>query len=375
MAVYDVLPKTNLEFQDIRDTLNANNGSVSNVVSSAFQSGANINKWAKYKPVRLNQDFPAYDRYWKANDYYCGFDLKSAKYSNAGDIGKVFPTWNYLLPRGGSDEPFRLGDFRGYYPKANVQYVPLYPADSRKGQTVIIAFPEQNYNENSLKFTDILGGLTEDVWICAKIFTLPTIPSFYIIAAAQKPLSQGGNFTVTYKAESTGTHKAYPFLATKCENGTTTPQSEFYAFPDGEGINREGSYSVGDPSSGVLDLYQIIEWGAIETNYRYIKYECMIKRKSDVPADLRPSDFLISYRIHTEYDEYWVRSQEKPNGGELPVVTLQSDKTIAKVTGTVYFDNTIKQKWTGDLMLGYEIYDAGVKNYDALGGVHLEYNY
>ena len=28
---------------------------------------------------------------------------------------------------------------------------------------------------------------------------------------------------------------------------------------------------------------------------------------------------------------------------------------------------------TGDLILAYEIYDAGVKKHDALGGVHLEY--
>ena len=36
MAVYNILPTTNLKWDDIRDTLNAGGGSVTNVVSTAF---------------------------------------------------------------------------------------------------------------------------------------------------------------------------------------------------------------------------------------------------------------------------------------------------------------------------------------------------
>lgn len=53
MAVYEILPATNLKWDDIRDTLNANGGNVNNMAITAFQSGANIQRWAKYKPVVL----------------------------------------------------------------------------------------------------------------------------------------------------------------------------------------------------------------------------------------------------------------------------------------------------------------------------------
>ena len=55
--VYDILPSENLKYDDIRDTLNAGGGSVNNTISSAFQAAANIQKWAKYKPVSLPTNF------------------------------------------------------------------------------------------------------------------------------------------------------------------------------------------------------------------------------------------------------------------------------------------------------------------------------
>lgn len=40
MAVYNILPSTNLKTEDIRDTLNANGGSVSNVSNTPPASGS-----------------------------------------------------------------------------------------------------------------------------------------------------------------------------------------------------------------------------------------------------------------------------------------------------------------------------------------------
>lgn len=58
MAVYsDVLPTTDLKYEDIRDTLNANGGSVNNDVSTAFKTSSGINVWSKHKPVPLNTNF------------------------------------------------------------------------------------------------------------------------------------------------------------------------------------------------------------------------------------------------------------------------------------------------------------------------------
>lgn len=88
-----------------------------------------INKWAKYKPVRLANATP--DRstsWWKASDNYCGFKIGTTSnwyYSSAKAIVAAFEAnggdglWQYLPPTGGSTAPYRLGDFGGYDHKAN----------------------------------------------------------------------------------------------------------------------------------------------------------------------------------------------------------------------------------------------------------------
>lgn len=64
MAVHTILPTTNLKWDDIRDTLNSSGGNVTNDVSTAFKSTANINKWAKYKPVKYDSNDPYSDSNW-----------------------------------------------------------------------------------------------------------------------------------------------------------------------------------------------------------------------------------------------------------------------------------------------------------------------
>lgn len=117
MAVYDVLPKTDLEFQDIRDTLNANNGSVNNNVITAFQQGANIQRWAKYKPVKYSKDFPSdSEEWWRGEGNKCGLKVRySPTDGSIIDIYKRDDAYTYEYLTAG---PYRLGDFRGYYPKA-----------------------------------------------------------------------------------------------------------------------------------------------------------------------------------------------------------------------------------------------------------------
>lgn len=129
MAVYDILPDTNLKGVDIRDTLNANGGSVGDNFTSFFTSGANINMWSKYKPVVYPVEFFSLDE-WKGLNGH-----KGAYKGFYGDCGLTIPVratietfrtilesgeamWSYTPPAGGTTEPMRLGDFRGYNPKA-----------------------------------------------------------------------------------------------------------------------------------------------------------------------------------------------------------------------------------------------------------------
>ena len=115
-----VIPSTNVNLAtNIRDVLNAAGGSVSNDTLSFFATSAKINKWAFYKPESFKKDFnlTETDRY---NNNH-GFDATTisnisveALFTNA----KSGNIWNYILPKGGSDSPYRLGDFRLYNTEA-----------------------------------------------------------------------------------------------------------------------------------------------------------------------------------------------------------------------------------------------------------------
>ena len=123
MASLSQIPTSNVRTEDIRDTLNANGGSVSNDATTFFTTAAKINPWSKHKPVPILsknfvQDFDSsrsdYDAdWWKGDDGKCG--LSWSVYTNTNDVkGK---NWTYTPPSG--SYPKRLGDFAGYYPGAN----------------------------------------------------------------------------------------------------------------------------------------------------------------------------------------------------------------------------------------------------------------
>lgn len=115
MAVRDILPETNLTWDDVRDTLNANGGIVGdNSFSSAFKDTANIDMWSKHKPVRHLKLFPTDYGYLKEAKY--GLAIPSiVQPVNNGELTN--DVWEYELPRIGTDA-LRLGDFRKYNPKA-----------------------------------------------------------------------------------------------------------------------------------------------------------------------------------------------------------------------------------------------------------------
>lgn len=138
--VHDVLPTTNLTYDDIRDTLNSAGGFVNNDVASAFKGTANINKWSRHKPVRLAvnfcQDFdssaPNYDAdWWKGTSRTFGLKipylsattrLNDAAYKIINHMPGMPPNYIYELPRGGENEPLRIGDFAGYRKDAGIPF-------------------------------------------------------------------------------------------------------------------------------------------------------------------------------------------------------------------------------------------------------------
>lgn len=161
MAVQSILPKTNLKWDDIRDTLNANGGAVTNVVSTAFKASAKINPWSKRKPVSYYKDFPDYDEeWWKGSDKRCGLNIKySPTDGDIIDIYKAGDAYTYVPLTEG---PYRLGDFRNYYPQAepfirtNVPEDKQYEWDFSNDGAMLLPIQVVRSSDTSLSIGDVL---------------------------------------------------------------------------------------------------------------------------------------------------------------------------------------------------------------------------
>lgn len=90
--------------------------------TSDLTRSPNINRWAKYKPVRST--FALGSRpsdWWKADDGWCGLSIANAKISGTTDVSDIANKytsdknngWDYLPPRKGIDAS-RVLDFAGY---------------------------------------------------------------------------------------------------------------------------------------------------------------------------------------------------------------------------------------------------------------------
>lgn len=110
-----------LKAVDIRDTLNHYGGKVTNDTTSYFTIDANINRWSKHKPF-INKDpfLPFKSDAWNKQT---GTIPMVYMHSNLQYEPALIEVWNgcsedewfqYELPNGSSDQPLRLGDFRGY---------------------------------------------------------------------------------------------------------------------------------------------------------------------------------------------------------------------------------------------------------------------
>lgn len=122
----------------------------------------NINKWAKYKPVRHNFTFDRPSDWWKAIDHQCGLSVPSAFGSKSlielARSGQKM--WEYSPPVGGSGSPYRLGDFRGYNHNAiNPVRVTAFPTVAYQDVTPNIsgAINKQAVSSDNLSLTDISG--------------------------------------------------------------------------------------------------------------------------------------------------------------------------------------------------------------------------
>lgn len=121
----EILNEIDLADHDVRDFLNKEGGCTDNVFGSKFRRTANVNKWSKRKPTNyrgmLFEKGDETPRQWQGDDGMCGFDKSSVMFNVLEDlVSACMANWNYryIYPEGGEEYPFRIGDYRGYYPKA-----------------------------------------------------------------------------------------------------------------------------------------------------------------------------------------------------------------------------------------------------------------
>ena len=142
MTAYKKIPTSNVLMTNVRDTLNTNGGNVGNDLTSFFSPSANVNPFSKKKPVILEQAFcqdldssqPNYvEKWWR--DKYWWFGFKPITPND--DLGWLYRNnvkWEWNPPKGGTAEPMRLGDFRGYKPSA----APFVRSGMNKNFTVTV---------------------------------------------------------------------------------------------------------------------------------------------------------------------------------------------------------------------------------------------
>lgn len=247
MAVYNELPKVSLKAEDIRDSLNSYGGSVSNDTLTFFTTGANINPWSRAKPIHIYQVIEP-DRsteWYKGTDGKCGFNTDDATATSYTAIASKYTDdkwngWKYVLPSGGANSPYRLGDFGGYKADA-VQPIEEFSVASQvvKGDN-IVCMCAHNITEvdktipGSLHIDEI-GGFDVSG-------TKKSIADLYFGAVVMQNGSAKAYITNTTKGVlecsvpssslAVGDYEVYPFLCTVIQNGTTAAAGNYFTLPN-----------------------------------------------------------------------------------------------------------------------------------------------
>lgn len=111
------LAQNNISISEVKTVLNEAYYELSVLCQSS-----NINKYSLRKPVILPASQSVNNDYWyRGADGMCGFSIPYLSFGSIASLqtktnvtGVTSMDWIYLKPSGGTDSPFRLGDFRLY---------------------------------------------------------------------------------------------------------------------------------------------------------------------------------------------------------------------------------------------------------------------
>lgn len=228
MAVLNVIPETQVNLIDLRDTINAFGGSASNYLPTFFQNN-DMNMWARFKFTIVNgRPFVDDAKRWQGDDGMCGLNIPEFSSPSAmrAALTGGSDKWSYRPPQGGETQPMRLGDARKY------MYTAVCPIGSMESNVilrsttggyefdinveVVVQSSDLNLTLNDLsirgvKFSQMYLG----------VYMLPKSGSGYYWGSSSTPIGTNGELTMTLKGTSgtLGEFNAYVFLATSSQVG------------------------------------------------------------------------------------------------------------------------------------------------------------
>lgn len=212
-------------------------GESSNDLATLCKS-ENINMWAKYKPTCYPSPFP--DNWYEARDGNYGISIPS--YNNLESLYNAYfidgdknhnNGYSYKRPSGGSAEPYRLGDFRGYNNNATspiYNFLVTKRATYNSGVSGSCGF--RVGEDNRVNLGDI--GISKNCYFGFALFKNGK-PTYF--RTESKPVSNG-SFQVQIGGNGynldTGTYIAIPFLSTAkydTNNRPTFVAGNWYSIP------------------------------------------------------------------------------------------------------------------------------------------------
>lgn len=341
MAVYDILPYTDLKGVDVRDTL----GAGSDDLTDFFDAGI-INWCSKYKPVIYPSNFVDSDYRWKGADGMCGMTVSSvSSYSQIpskydGDMNG----WAYNVPYGGASAPLRLGDFRGYchtaYPMISDFYVPDRVSNQSGGSFNATAMVASD-NDRSITLANLaLSSCYSGVVV--------TDMNGNVMGAVLGLAVSGGAFSVLVRCSSlnmsAGTYMCYPMLANAYPLSSA---GKFYTLPN-----------VRPKQITVTTSYFAVAVMAERGSGNSVSYTITINNTSTA-VTWTNNAFKLRF-ADKEFEDALV-SGEKSGSLEEPITvpangSLTLTGTITGISSTL-FSESVMRLWVS-FNNGYEIQDA-----------------
>ena len=233
-------PHKGVSIADIQQTLGTG---AYNTIGGLITYG-NINKWAKYKPVRLtilNTDgqleedttnhrmvWKSSADWWRGSDDLCGFSIPT--FDSAADLDGETGVWQYLRPRGlngggqGVHEWFRFKDFNQYDHNCVIPFSLRLPESAlTTSATMVQIMLTQNLASGNLSLDEI--GDFGDCYFGVAMFKDNNSPYF---KTASKKLSVGDVDATKINIEdipfftTPGTVRIYTFIGgTQASNNST----------------------------------------------------------------------------------------------------------------------------------------------------------